>query len=622
MRALLTIFFCAWFLVHPAAWAYTLDNPTMTATTDGSRSDVQAAIDAVSDGWTVDIPAGAHAAYTTKITISGKYIRVRGAGGGKIEGYSESSVSIGTGTKSFVTQEGLDWTAGEEITAFDLRTGGKVIGTVTSYTDSNLVVNATSSSGSGSKTWWAFRGAVGLTRLTANAATGPMFEITKDPDGYTVLEEFDIHRGTATNSLIEMTETAGGYPMILREIVAYNGTGAESVIYCKENGYLIHNFDAIASTNGWSSLQQITGSFLDIQWGISNSTWTSLHTMGSRDSNGRTNGYVEDCDVVGFGFEGFDFSDNSKTVVRYNRFPSTAATSHGPDTGKAGLRQLEWYENDSNLQNGPGDCSTSLSHDYALYIRGGMFMVFSNKFNDIGGTCLGSSKAEIKGQVQSPWRNGGPFACWTGGYPLPHQHGRDWTGSAEVTVGGRIWGNRGSGSETMGLATYSPDQCSNSGETIDTYIQPGRDVLYAAPSPVDYAPLVYPNPNRSGADVTAPIVSTATISSDGTTWTFACSETVTIGSGGNGGFATTISGVTLTYSSGSGTSSLVYTGNRTVQLGESGTLTYTQPGNGVEDSSGNDLVTFTGKTVTNNSSQTGAIPPVIGVRSLPLRISR
>jgi hypothetical protein len=113
-----------------------------------------------------------------------------------------------------------------------------------------------------------------------------------------------------------------------------------------------------------------------------------------------------------------------------------------------------------------------------------------------------------------------------------------------------------------------------------------------------------------GADATAPTVLTVTISANGTTWTFACNETVSVGSGGNGGFAGTMTsgGVTLTYSSGAGSSSLVYTGSRTVYSGETGTLAYTQPSNGIEDGAGNDLATFTGKTVVNNSTQTSSSP--------------
>lgn len=111
-------------------------------------------------------------------------------------------------------------------------------------------------------------------------------------------------------------------------------------------------------------------------------------------------------------------------------------------------------------------------------------------------------------------------------------------------------------------------------------------------------------------DVTAPTLSSATIPSAGNVINLVFSETVSIGAGGNGGLALTMSGggaETLTYSSGSGSTTLVYSLSRTVLSGEtkSSGLDYTQPGDGIEDGSGNDLVTFTSAAVTNNSTQTG-----------------
>lgn len=122
----------------------------------------------------------------------------------------------------------------------------------------------------------------------------------------------------------------------------------------------------------------------------------------------------------------------------------------------------------------------------------------------------------------------------------------------------------------------------------------------------------------AAADTTPPTLSSATIGTNGTTVTLAFSETVSIGAGGNGGFALTPSGgaASLTYSSGSGSSSLVYTSNRTINSGETATVAYTQPGNGVEDAAGNDLATFSGTSVTNNSTQTSG-PTISSVDSTP-----
>jgi hypothetical protein len=119
---------------------------------------------------------------------------------------------------------------------------------------------------------------------------------------------------------------------------------------------------------------------------------------------------------------------------------------------------------------------------------------------------------------------------------------------------------------------------------------------------------------KNGAtDVTAPTLTSITIGTNGTSWTFAYSENVT-GSptsdlcGAYTAAMTTAGAITLTYASGDGTSSVVCTGSPTVNSGDTvanGGVDYTQPGNGIEDTAGNDLASLTDKAVTNNSTQGG-----------------
>jgi hypothetical protein len=125
----------------------------------------------------------------------------------------------------------------------------------------------------------------------------------------------------------------------------------------------------------------------------------------------------------------------------------------------------------------------------------------------------------------------------------------------------------------------------------------------------------YPNGSdyhESGAytftDGTAPTLSSATIPAAGDSITLAFNEAVSIGAGGSAGWVPTLTGgaSAMTYASGDGTSSLVYTLARTVEVGETGTLAYTQPGDGVEDGSGNDLSAIVSAAITNNSTIPGA----------------
>lgn len=111
----------------------------------------------------------------------------------------------------------------------------------------------------------------------------------------------------------------------------------------------------------------------------------------------------------------------------------------------------------------------------------------------------------------------------------------------------------------------------------------------------------------TGSDTTPPSLSSAALSADGTTLTLTMTEATTFGAGGNGGVTISIDGggaTTCTYSSGSGSTSLVYTSATTVYSSQTVTVSYTQPTDGMEDAAGNDVVSWSGSAVTNNSSQT------------------
>lgn len=97
-------------------------------------------------------------------------------------------------------------------------------------------------------------------------------------------------------------------------------------------------------------------------------------------------------------------------------------------------------------------------------------------------------------------------------------------------------------------------------------------------------------------DTAAPTFSSATIPPSGNVINLTFSKAVKFGAGGNGGFTIAMSGgaVTMTYSSGANTSTLVYSLSRTISSGETcSDFDYTQPGNGVESGAGIDLATFT-----------------------------
>ncbi len=109
----------------------------------------------------------------------------------------------------------------------------------------------------------------------------------------------------------------------------------------------------------------------------------------------------------------------------------------------------------------------------------------------------------------------------------------------------------------------------------------------------------------TASDTTAPTLSSAVLGTDGRTLTINADESVKFGAGGNTGFTITPSGTaaTVSYSYGDYSTALVYITSRVILSTETLTLSYTQPGNGVEDNAGNDKTTFSNQAVTNNSTQ-------------------
>ena len=102
------------------------------------------------------------------------------------------------------------------------------------------------------------------------------------------------------------------------------------------------------------------------------------------------------------------------------------------------------------------------------------------------------------------------------------------------------------------------------------------------------------------ADTTDPTVSTVTIAVNGDDVTLAMSEDVTATDWS--GFS--ISGTNLTYASGSGSSTILFTADNTLSAGTK-TLDYDPPVDGVQDGAGNLLAPIDGMAVTNNVPSEG-----------------
>jgi hypothetical protein len=106
---------------------------------------------------------------------------------------------------------------------------------------------------------------------------------------------------------------------------------------------------------------------------------------------------------------------------------------------------------------------------------------------------------------------------------------------------------------------------------------------------------------------TPPVLLSATVSTDGNSVSLLFSKPVGFGLNGSTGFV--LSAVTVSYSSGQGTSALVYSTSRSILSTETLTINYTSPGNGVESSDdGTDLNSFGSTLVVNASTYNPSLP--------------
>lgn len=110
-----------------------------------------------------------------------------------------------------------------------------------------------------------------------------------------------------------------------------------------------------------------------------------------------------------------------------------------------------------------------------------------------------------------------------------------------------------------------------------------------------------------------PTVASASIGTAGTGLNVTWTQGVSNGVGGSGGLTMSATGgaITTSYSTGSGSTSYTFFPfSRIINAGETVTISYTQPGNGFEATTGGaDVASFSGLSVTNNSTQGSGTAP-------------
>ena len=402
------------------AWSYTVSGNTYT--TNGSQSDVQAAVNAAPDNGsvTVVIPNGTYS-WTGALTIT-KSLALAGASASGVTINNNFNGALITATSSVNGHINIYWL--NIITAFKMLSG-------TGY--ASLICDRT------------------------------------EPSNYTVL----VHDCTFDSQAYFV------FP-----------------VYFYANGIVMWNCNFPGTGGGAVCL---TGIDLECaKYGVT-SSWNTADTWGTQDTTGLRNSYVENCTFANGTSSAGNAEDSSRVVWRYNSMTNAEISSHGWDTGYAGVRQMEIYNN--TFVNASG-ISSSGGNNCWVSVNGGPAVVFNNAMQDL------PSKSGVQLNVASIRREDA-IPCQTG-YPAARQVGQSWSASSSVpfgnppvssggvgtiTEGVYVWGNTGteiSDSNYVGLNQFEPDQCGN-GQLIVNYVQRNRDYFVGTAKP-GYTPYTYPHP--------------------------------------------------------------------------------------------------------------------------------
>ena len=483
---------------HPAGdkdFGTTLHWTGTTLSTDGSASDVQAKINAASSGDTVEIPAGSFT-WASQVSIPDtKAIHLKGAGSGRVVARSESSVAVGTGTKTFTVSLTLDQTITAGQTLRIERTGTAMSGgnptgtrtwmegTVTSLVGSTLTMNITSTAGSGTHPLWIC--------VTPADTTVTM---TVADDGLIVSENASNYQGISGIRFVGIT-TSDKYQLKIsgstttKPVLAWGNffeTGSSGSVRAETP----HGWFADTSFAAFPFSAAPVG--IEVKALGYTTSWTTNHTIGNADTTGEANFYIEVCDFHAY-LNCTDFDDNCRAVLRGCLINNAGLGSHGADTSTDGVRHVEIYDSQF-VFNGYGDGNT-FNLNWFLYLRGGCWVLTDCSMTDITSTDYGG-KTEINMQVQNLRRNSGPYACWSGGYPAPHQVGRGYVvGTGSVLDPCYFWNN--SGTYSADGVNYSPDECGG-GPDVSTCIQASRDYYVDGTARPGYVKYTYPHPLRAG----------------------------------------------------------------------------------------------------------------------------
>lgn len=294
-------------------------------------------------------------------------------------------------------------------------------------------------------------------------------------------------RFTGTDAHLTVGGSVSNQPYIIYNNY-FNISDTNHGISIETNGGLIASNDFI----GPLSLLQSGGNSIASTLGSTpsaNAEWAAAPTLGTLDTTGSANNYVEDNTFTNLR-DGWDCDDGSKMAFRHNTLNDSSYITHGGgnggsanDTSTYGCRQLEIYDNTFHrINTGASDGPINRW----VWFRGSSGVIVNNVMDEANAAPNWNSGQQVLLSV----------GCLGGTYPRQYQTGQS-TQTADATPNHPIYiaGNTGFGVPAGEIDVAGNPNAPNACGSPGTYIQLGRDYVTTNWGWVAYP---YPHPLRTG----------------------------------------------------------------------------------------------------------------------------
>lgn len=323
------------------------------------------------------------------------------------------------------------------------------------------------------------RGAsVGGVTITHGAGSGTLLNLSVGSSSRTRVSNLRFMPGSGTGVYIDIGGSGLGPLMSDVYFNIPNFQLAHAVRWYVSGGVIWRaTFESTDNGGSDSGCLQVKGSI----------PWIAQSTMGVLDSGGTNNLYIEDSSFLNVG-QCPDVDELARVVVRRSKIVGSSGLTHGT-TSYEGGRQVELYDNTFTYP----DQNRNLNRYF--WFRAGTAVITRNSVQQISGQMYGN-KSSFVFAVENAQR-GSARGCCTG-YMCFHQPGSGGNGSTQIAEPVYIWGNTGSGIQSVSTNNGEPNTC-NTGYSTDDFFKPNRDYFVENGGKPGYTSYQYPHPLTQGS---------------------------------------------------------------------------------------------------------------------------